>query len=164
MFPAFTLNAVSPGRTAKSFVRAYESIAICRGGGFRAFRYLKSPTDIEFEASAPGIAPRAWDDVVFGAQWAGDVRDLGLRSIEGRQARGFTLAFRSVSGGEPVQAEYWFDVETAQLLERAEMLAKRSDVEALAYRLDHVVPPPIDISGAKEIPGCVQNIIDELQA
>ena len=49
-----------PGPDGEVFCTSVRiSIAICRGGGFRAFSYLKSPTDIEFEASAPGIAPRA---------------------------------------------------------------------------------------------------------
>lgn len=132
------------------------------GGGFRAHRYLKSPTETQYEASDPGSVPRTFDDAVISANWSGPVRDLGIEEIDGRRARGFELGFRG-GGDENPNARYWFDVETAQLVQRAEVVEKEENIEKLAFTLDYSILPPIDISGAPEEPPCVQDIIDRLQ-
>lgn len=153
-----------PGPDGRDFLYTRTSF-YCNlpGGGFRAYRYLKSPTETQFEASDPNTIPRAWDDAVIAGQWSGDVDDLGLREVNGREARGYEVGFRSASDGDPIRAQYWFDVETAQLLQRAEVLPKKVDMDAQAYRLDYAVLPAIDISGAPEVPECVRDIIALLE-
>jgi hypothetical protein len=153
-----------PGPDGETFLYARTTFYCdLPGGGFRAHRYLKSPTETQYELSDPGTVPRTFDDAVIAANWSGPVRDLGIEEIGGRQARGFELGFRGGGGDDTPSARYWFDVETAQLVQRAEVVEKEENIEKLAFTIDYSILPPIDISGASEVPDCVQDIIDRLQ-
>lgn len=132
------------------------------GGGFRAHRFLKSPAETQYELADPGTIPRAFDDTIVAVQWSRPVKDLGLTEINGRQARGFEVGFRG-DGDETANAQYWFDVETAQLLRRVESLPEQADMDALGFTLRYDILPSIDISGAPETPACVQDIIDLIE-
>lgn len=135
------------------------------------YRYLLSPIQSEFAAPEASKYPRPWDRITADIDWS-SVQDLGFDDVNGRRVHGFDVRynFGSIEGavpptGEERRTRYWFDVETAQLLRRGQIVEEDPETEArAAYTLDYSELPPIIIPDTLEKPACVHEILARVAA
>jgi hypothetical protein len=129
------------------------------------YRYLLSALQNDFAAAEASKYPRPWDRITADIDWS-SVTDLGFDDVNGRRVHGLEVhyIFGGVEGAVPTTGErrsrYWFDVETAQLLRRGQVIAEDTKTEDQAvYTLDHSELPAIVLPDALEKPQCVQDIL-----
>jgi hypothetical protein len=130
-----------------------------------AYRYIISPLQADFAETSTAQSPKAWGTSLSGADFS-QVRDLGFKESErtGRRLHGLELAFKidpSVAQARP--AQYWFDVETAQLAERGSITENdEASTQANWYYLQYDELPPITIPDSLEQPDCVRDILERV--
>ncbi len=128
--------------------------------GIDAFRYETKPsqaTTIAKASAAFGTQP--WERVVASADWS-TVKDQGFKTINGRQAHGLEMQFKAGGGGVTVQ--YWFDVETARLLERSDVGGGNAFNPQQTYTLDYRALEPPRVPQGLQPPPCINEINIEL--
>lgn len=86
----------------------------------------------------------------------GDVVDLGLRDIDGRQARGYAAPVNR-GDGTYIDTENWFDVETGQLVQRRES-------NGAEFVFDWRTPAPIVLPQGATPPGCLDSLYRAIPA
>jgi hypothetical protein len=122
----------------------------------RAVRYNTTPLGTEV-LEAPGeIGQRAWQPIIEPIDWS-SVRDLGFEEVDGRRTHVFQAAFIGGPSDSP-RAQYWIDVETAQLLRWAELSADASLSEVSDYTLDWGKLKPALVPDGQAVPDCVESI------
>ena len=159
------LNIETPGGKQ---ALAQQVLVFCTqpDGTHLPYRYLLSPLQNEFAAVEASKYPRPWDRITADIDWS-SVIDIGFDDVNGRRVHGFDVRyiFGDVEGAVPPtggerRTKYWFDVETAQLLRRAQIITEDPKTEArAAYTLDHSQLPPITLPDSLEKPACVQDVL-----
>jgi hypothetical protein len=143
---------------------ATQTIFYCDNGagGTLTYRYIVSSNGNEFVEGTGREAPPPWSPIMTGASWD-NVRDVGFREANGLTLHGLELDFvLPYTSGENAsgRVEYWFDVETARLMERGMVVADDPvTTEANWYRVkyDELLPP--QVPAGLEQPPCVQDIL-----
>ena len=128
-------------------------------GGTKTYRYVASSLGTEFIEGQGNETPPPWSPIFSGASWE-NVRDLGLRDASGLTLHGLELDFTLPNTTDAGRVEYWFDIETARLIERGMVFADDPEsTEANWYRLryDELAPP--HVPDGLEQPSCVQDIL-----
>ena len=134
-------------------------------GTTQPYRYLLSTLQNDFAEVEASKYRRPWDRITADIDWS-SVVDIGFDDVNGRRVHGLEVHynFGGVEGAVPTTSErrsrYWFDVETAQLLRRGQVIAEDTKTEDQAlYTLDHSELPAIVLPDALEKPQCVQDIL-----
>jgi hypothetical protein len=132
-------------------------------GSLLGYRYFASALETNLTIGRPDQFPRPWQTVLSDIDWSQEVVDLGFKEIENRRAHGFEVTFifkgAPQATGAPRRVKYWFDVENARLLQRAETLVKKSDEEHNTYTLDYGQVPAVSIPDHLERPACVPDLM-----
>jgi hypothetical protein len=127
----------------------------------QAYRYIVSSVQRDFYPARPGEYPAAWSPILSGTDWS-SVVDLGFRDADGLRLHGLELDYSLPTGqnaGVHRPVQYWFDVETARLIERGAILEDEASTDKNWYRLTYDEPPPFDVPEELEKPTCVQDIL-----
>jgi hypothetical protein len=131
------------------------------------YRYILSSVQRDFYEAKPQQYQQSFSPILALTDWS-EVRDLGIRNSEpsGRRAHGFELGYAIGQEGTPARRiQYWFDVETAQLLERGEVFPGDDiGTEQNWYRLRYDQYPPIIIPDDLEQPDCVKDVLAKISS
>jgi hypothetical protein len=131
-------------------------------GGTKTYRYIVSSVGNEMIEGKGNETPPAFSPIFQGASWD-NARDLGWRETHGLKIHGLELGYTlpgSAASGEGEPREYWFDVESARLIEWGLVFPDDpKSTEANWYRLryDELAPP--QVPDGLEQPQCVQDIL-----
>lgn len=147
--------------TVGNEARATQTSFYCTGddGTVRAFRYFIAPSARDFREGTTEEFPVAWSPILSGTSWD-EVTDLGFREAGGSRLHGLELDFTLPGGDASDRVQYWFDVETARLIERGRIIEDDPEsTEANWYRLQYDLLARPQIPSDMEQPPCVQEIL-----
>jgi hypothetical protein len=131
-------------------------------GSAETYRYFVSSSQSDFYKAREGQYIPAWSAVMSGTDWS-NVTDLGFRNADGLRLHGFEVDYTSPvaeSAAVSERIQYWFDVESARLVERGRVIeGDDATTESNWYYLRYdELPPPI-VPADLEQPPCVQEIL-----
>jgi hypothetical protein len=119
--------------------------------------YGSVPGNTQYGAKDGDTELRPWQPVLTNAGW--DVaKDLGFKDIDSRTAHGLEMPYHNPGQTETTQVEYWFENESARLVE---FTALNPEGRA-TFSLNWAKLPPVTVPGDQPHPDCVDQIVQSV--
>jgi hypothetical protein len=120
-----------------------------------AVKYFRSPDNIEMSDAKGGSGDRPWEQIVSNIDWS-RVEDFGWATLDGHRLHGFRMGLLS---DQTRHGHYWFDVETARLMQRGEELPSQVDNDRALYTLQWREMPELVLPDTEERVDCVADLL-----
>lgn len=126
-----------------------------------AIRYDKTPLKTQVGEAIQEPRAQPWDIIISGINWEQGVSDLGWRDFEGMRLHGLRVVYNSNQPevpGNRKEADYWFDQETARLIQRQPVIPDANTEDQL-YTLQWRALPTVEVPADQPRLDCVGDVL-----